>query len=232
VIAVTALVGLVATTACGADSTDGGGGASGGDLAVAGQFPTESIDPNGPLAIDGGTRVASIQLYSPLLDTIGPGEFEPKAAESWEMNDTATEFTFTLRDGITFSDGSPITGQDVATSFERTVAAKSPFSANFVNVGVTATDDTVTFTPAAPDPALLAKVSEPERVQERAEAEAQLISANANMAAAIYDNGDLKLIFLLKYRKRLVQLVQQQLAASKVFFGWFTVYYNSTFAAL
>jgi peptide/nickel transport system substrate-binding protein len=159
-IAVTALVGLVATTACGADSADGGGGgASGGEIAVASQFPIESIDPNGSLAIDGGTRVASLQLYSPLLETVGPGEFDPKAAESWEVNDTATEFTFTLRDGITFSDGAPITGQDAAASFERTVAADSPFSANFVNVGVTATDDTVTFTPAAPDPALLAKLT-------------------------------------------------------------------------
>jgi peptide/nickel transport system substrate-binding protein len=158
-IAVTAVLGLFATTACGADSTDSGGAASGGEIAVAGQFPTESIDPNGPLAIDGGTRVASMQLYSPLLQTVGPGDFEPKAAEKWEVNDTATEFTFTLRDGITFSDGSPITGQDVATSFERTVAAKSPFSANFVKVGVKATDDVVTFTPAAPDPGLLAKLT-------------------------------------------------------------------------
>ncbi|MCT2584871.1 ABC transporter substrate-binding protein [Actinophytocola gossypii] len=158
-IAVTALLGLFATTACGAGSADGGGATGGGEIAVAGQFPTESIDPNGALAIDGGTRVASLQLYSPLLETVGPGEFDGKAAESWEINDTATEFTFTLRDGITFSDGSPITGQDVAASFERTVAADSPFSANFVDVGVQATDDTVTFTPAAPDPALLAKLT-------------------------------------------------------------------------
>ncbi|GAB3440537.1 ABC transporter substrate-binding protein [Actinophytocola sediminis] len=156
--AVTALVGLVATTACGTDSS-AGGGASGGELAVAAQFPTETIDPNGPLAIDGGTRVASVQLYSPLLDSAGPGEFDPKVAEKWEINDTATEFTFTLREGIKFSDGSPITGQDVAASFERTVAADSPLSANFVNVGVTATDDTVTFTPAEPDPALVAKLT-------------------------------------------------------------------------
>lgn len=158
-LAVTAVLGLFASTACGADSTDSGGAASGGEIAVAGQFPTESIDPNGSLAIDGGTRVASIQLYSPLLQTVGPGEFDAKAAESWKINDTATEFTFTLRDGITFSDGSPITGQDVAASFERTVAADSPFSANFIDVGVKATDDTVTFTPADPDPALLAKLT-------------------------------------------------------------------------
>ena len=158
--AATATLILLATAACGGgDSPTGDDAAGESEIAVAGQFPTESIDPNGTLAIDGGTRVAAIQLYSPLLRTAGPGEFEGDAAESWESNDTATELTFTLRDGITFSDGSPITGQDVAASFERTVAAGSPFSANFTDVGTEATDTTVTFTPAAPDPALPAKLT-------------------------------------------------------------------------
>jgi peptide/nickel transport system substrate-binding protein len=160
-IAATALLSLLAVAACGADGDSPGGGddAGRGEVAVASPFPTESIDPNGPLAIDGGTRVASLQLYSPLLETVGPGKFDGRAAERWEINDTATEFTFTLRDGITFSDGSPITGRDVAASFERTVASDSPFSANFKGVGVKATDDTVTFTPADPDPALPAKLT-------------------------------------------------------------------------
>jgi peptide/nickel transport system substrate-binding protein len=157
-IAATALLTLFATAACG-DDAGSNSGTSGGELAVAGQFPIESIDPNGPLAIDGGTRLASIQLYSPLLQTAGSGKFKGVAAERWEANAAATQFTFTLKDGITFSDGSPVTGKDVAASFTRTVEADSPFSANFVDVGVKATGNTVTFTPAAPDPALLAKLT-------------------------------------------------------------------------
>jgi ABC-type transport system substrate-binding protein len=75
------------------------------------------------------------------------------------VNAAATEFTFTLKPGITFSDGSPITGKDVAAAFTRTVEADSPFSANFVDVAVEATDTTVTFSPADPDPALPAKLT-------------------------------------------------------------------------
>ncbi|MGX7674045.1 ABC transporter substrate-binding protein [Plantactinospora sp. DSM 117369] len=156
-VATTTVLTLATTAACGADDNSGGG--SGGQLVVAGQFPIESIDPNGKLAIDGGTGLASLQLYAPLLATVGPGEFQGVAAEKWESNDTATQFTFTLKDGITFSDGSALTGKDVAASFTRTVEAKSPFSANFVNVAVESTDDTVTFKPAEPDPALLAKLT-------------------------------------------------------------------------
>ncbi|MEO3926721.1 ABC transporter substrate-binding protein [Micromonosporaceae bacterium B7E4] len=156
-VASTAVLTLATTAACGADDNSGGG--SGGQLVVAGQFPIESIDPNGKLAIDGGTGLASLQLYAPLLATVGPGEFQGIAAEKWESNDTATQFTFTLKDGITFSDGAALTGKDVAASFTRTVEAKSPFSANFVNVAVESTDDTVTFKPAEPDPALLAKLT-------------------------------------------------------------------------
>lgn len=158
-IAATAAMTLLVAPACGGSDDTGSEGAGGGEVAVAGQFPIESIDPNGPLAIDGGTRVASIQLYSPLLRTIGPGDFEGVAAESWESNDTATEFTFTLKEGITFSDGSPVTGEDVAASYTRTVESDGPFSANFVGVEVEATDTTVTFQSKDPDPALTAKLT-------------------------------------------------------------------------
>lgn len=34
-------------------------------------------------------------------------EIEPWIAESWQVNDNATEYTFKLRPGVTFSDGTP-----------------------------------------------------------------------------------------------------------------------------
>ncbi len=45
-------------------------------------------------------------------------EIEPWLAESWEVNETATEYTFNLRPGITFSDGSPLDAKAVAANYD------------------------------------------------------------------------------------------------------------------
>ncbi len=44
----------------------------------------------------------------------------PAAAESWEYNDDATQITFHLRDGLTYSDGSPLTAENFRYAVERT----------------------------------------------------------------------------------------------------------------
>ncbi|WP_455274828.1 TIGR04028 family ABC transporter substrate-binding protein [Rhizobium herbae] len=46
-------------------------------------------------------------------------EIEPWIAESWTVNDKATEYTFKLRKGVTFSDGSPLDANAVAKNFDR-----------------------------------------------------------------------------------------------------------------
>ncbi|TKX51842.1 ABC transporter substrate-binding protein, partial [Halorubrum sp. SP3] len=37
----------------------------------------------------------------------------------WSINDDRTEYTFTLRDGVTFHDGSELTSSDVQYTIER-----------------------------------------------------------------------------------------------------------------
>jgi oligopeptide transport system substrate-binding protein len=44
----------------------------------------------------------------------------PAAAESWEYNDDATQITFHLRQGLTYSDGSPLTAERFRYAVERT----------------------------------------------------------------------------------------------------------------
>ncbi len=45
-------------------------------------------------------------------------EIEPWLAESWTINDSATEYTFKLRPGVTFSDGTPVDAAAVAKNFD------------------------------------------------------------------------------------------------------------------
>ncbi|MDQ3045561.1 MAG: ABC transporter substrate-binding protein, partial [Chloroflexota bacterium] len=44
----------------------------------------------------------------------------PAAAESWEFNDDATAITFKIREGLTYSDGSPLTAERFRYAIERT----------------------------------------------------------------------------------------------------------------
>ncbi len=45
-------------------------------------------------------------------------EIEPWIAENWTINEAATEFTFKLKPGVTFSDGSPVDAAAVAKNFD------------------------------------------------------------------------------------------------------------------
>ncbi|MEM0947744.1 MAG: ABC transporter substrate-binding protein [Pseudomonadota bacterium] len=47
------------------------------------------------------------------------GTFSPMLAESWDVSDDATVYTFNLRQNATWNDGSPFTAEDVAFNIER-----------------------------------------------------------------------------------------------------------------
>ncbi|MDH4572275.1 ABC transporter substrate-binding protein [Salinicola acroporae] len=56
-------------------------------------------------------------LYSGLTRLDAEMLPQPDLAREWQANDELTEWTFTLRDGVTFHDGSPCTAADVAATF-------------------------------------------------------------------------------------------------------------------
>jgi peptide/nickel transport system substrate-binding protein len=59
-------------------------------------------------------------LYDTLLEPTADGKgVEPGLAEAWKVADDGMSVTLTMRDGIKFSDGSPITTEDVKWSLER-----------------------------------------------------------------------------------------------------------------
>lgn len=129
------------------------------ELVVAAQFPIENLDPHGASAMDNGTQVAAKAIFSALVRTTGPGRFEGVLAESWEVNEDATQWTFTLRDNVKFSDDAPLTSADVVASFERVQALKGAMASNFATHEAKASDPkTVVITTTSPDPALLGKL--------------------------------------------------------------------------
>lgn len=116
-----ALLTVALAAACGsAGSAPGGDGGSptpGGTLRYGlSQAPTCS-DPT--QAGTNQTIYVTRQVVDSLTDQDpDTGEITPWLAESWEVSPDATSFTFALRDGVTFSDGTPLTADTVRANFE------------------------------------------------------------------------------------------------------------------
>lgn len=57
----------------------------------------------------------------------GTLEVEPSLAESWSISDDGTEYTFELRDGVTFHDGSAFDAAAVEFNFDRMLDENHPY---------------------------------------------------------------------------------------------------------
>lgn len=73
----------------------------------------ESLDPASPTEFS----YANYLLYDRLVALNDKGMLEPELATEWVANADATEWTFTLREGVTFHDGSTFDSADVAYTF-------------------------------------------------------------------------------------------------------------------
>ena len=60
-----------------------------------------------------------LQLYAGLTRLDEEGEPYPSLAEGWSVSDDGREYTFRLRDGLTFSDGTTIDAEDFRRSWLR-----------------------------------------------------------------------------------------------------------------
>lgn len=82
-----------------------------------GQFwPPTSLDPGKA----GGESQFFLQpAYDPLIYRAADGSYQPRLATAWRYVGTGnTEFEITLRDGVTFVDGSPLTADGLKASIE------------------------------------------------------------------------------------------------------------------
>lgn len=118
-----------------------------------------SVDPHGTAISDRSTLTLARHLFDPLVAAEN-GEITGRLAESWEQVDDTTT-VFTLRDGVTFHDGSELTSADVKASLDRLFAASTALAPLWATIEqVDAPDDqTVTITTSQATGSLLTNLS-------------------------------------------------------------------------
>jgi peptide/nickel transport system substrate-binding protein len=152
------LLGLGAVVAGAAATATGAGASSEEEDITLTVGLTQDLDtPN----VTAGALVSSYELwtlqYATLTDKAA-ADFStiPGLAESWEASDDGLSYTYTLREGLEWSDGEPLTAEDVAftinTSRDQGWYNHSSITANLDAVVVD--DRTVTISSSVPDPKL------------------------------------------------------------------------------
>lgn len=157
----------------------------GGTLRFAVKDQVRTLDPM--IANDEFGYFMLRPLFDTLVDLSPTGrDIIPRLAERWDVSADGLIYTFELRPGITFSDGTPITAAHFKYGFERTLRAQdSPFTAYLGDVegardvidgkttacaGITAPSDRrLVITLARVNPALLHILTMPFTAPQRAE---------------------------------------------------------------
>ncbi len=133
---------------------------AGGEISVGIQQgdANSGLDPLNML--DLGTYCVLSQSFEYLVGLAADGGIGPTAlATGWTPNDDASQWTFNLREGVTWQDGSPFTSADVAATLDRMAEVNAGVGGVWV-AGTTETPDDVTVvmnleTPNANLPALV-----------------------------------------------------------------------------
>lgn len=151
--------GALVLTGCGAGGGPAGGGdtagPTGGTLSIGSLVDVTSFDP-------AASHVGHyMQYYQPVYDTLilrePNGDLSPMLATDWEYDDTQTELTLTLRDDVTFTDGTKFDAAAVKANIDHFKVANGPQASTAASIeGVRVEDaDTAIIDLSAPDPGIL-----------------------------------------------------------------------------
>ena len=92
---------------------------------LTGVIPPSITDMDPVTIYDQGGIVLVQQVCEYLIALDNQNGLKPSLAESWSPNEDASVWTFKLRQGVTFNDGSPMEAADVVASMERVVDPES-----------------------------------------------------------------------------------------------------------
>ncbi len=131
------------------------------DLTIGTKSEPSSLDPQ--FHVLSPNMQVALSIFDALTIQDAQGKVGPKLAESWQLA-SPTEWVFKLRQGVSFSDGTPLTADDVVFTFDR--VAKVPNSPTAFTLftrkiaKVEASDpSTVRITTTEPYPLLLVDVA-------------------------------------------------------------------------
>ena len=155
-------------------------------LRIATSFLPNDADPKSAIAWP--NIQLCMQLFDRLVEAWPERTIVPSLAERWEISDDGLRYVFHLRDGLTWSDGKPLTAHDVEFGIKRVLDPQSPGSSVAIyfvlengqdyyleqtsdadSIGVRALDDrTVEFRLVAPAPYFMSVMNRPDATRDRA----------------------------------------------------------------
>ncbi|WP_400164455.1 glutathione ABC transporter substrate-binding protein [Brevibacillus sp. TJ4] len=118
-------------SACGNSSTPNPGGTEQGadapkDVIVAYGAEPLTVDPHD--ANDAVSNQANVLLYDKLVTFDRDMNIVPELATDWSTSEDGLNMTFTLREGVTFQDGTPFNAEAVKVNFERVIDSSNNLS--------------------------------------------------------------------------------------------------------
>lgn len=149
-------------------------------LRVATSFLPNDVDPKSAIAWP--NIQTCMQLFDRLVEAWPERTIVPSLAERWEISDDGLRYVFHLREGLTWSDGTPLTAHDVEFGIKRVLDPESPGSSvaiyfalengeetylgentDWDSVGVRALDErTIEFRLNAPAPYFMSVMNRPD----------------------------------------------------------------------
>ncbi|GAA0403406.1 ABC transporter substrate-binding protein [Microbispora corallina] len=136
VVAVAVVAAVLVASARGGDDRParqaGAGPIAGGSLTYAVAGTQVSLDP--AVAATAVTGLIDRNVFDSLVAQTGPATFGPWLATGWKVSNGGRTYTFTLRQGVTFHDGTPFTAQAVKATLDHVVdpATKSAYAASLI----------------------------------------------------------------------------------------------------
>lgn len=100
----------------------------------------DSLDPH--RAVAAGTKEVLFNVFEGLLKPDSEGNIVPAVAESYTVSDDLLTYSFSLRDGVKFHNGNPVTAEDVKYSIEKSagMTGEESLIAAFSNIESVAID--------------------------------------------------------------------------------------------